>query len=215
MSNFDYNLHVFRSPRFKSIVDEAIQFFNKTPIHSLPPPERFNGSGVYALYYVGEHELYRAIAEKNKESCNYPIYVGKAVPPGARKGIVSTMDARTLLGRLGDHKKSIMQAVNLNEADFRCRFMVLTNIESDLILPVESALIKMYRPLWNLVVDGFGNHTPGRRRFTQSVSEWDVLHPGRSWVTNLIGPVPDVGSIRRKVQQYLSNDHFLNSTTAS
>jgi hypothetical protein len=44
---FDYRLHVFHSPQFQSVVDEAIEFFNNTPVHRLPPPDTFAGTGVY------------------------------------------------------------------------------------------------------------------------------------------------------------------------
>lgn len=51
------------------------------------PPSRFIGAGVYALYYIGNFPAYAALTEVNKDDqylC--PIYVGKAVPEGARKG---------------------------------------------------------------------------------------------------------------------------------
>jgi hypothetical protein len=28
-------------------------------------------------------------------------------------------------------------------------------------------------------VDGFGNHDPGKGRYKQARSDWDVIHPGR------------------------------------
>jgi len=49
----------------------------------------------------------------------------------------------------------------------------------------ESLLISHYRPLWNAVVDGFGNHPPGSGRSTGKKPMWDVLHPGRSWAEDL------------------------------
>ena len=51
------------------------------------PPKPFIGVGVYALYYVGDFPAYEVLAEVNRNNqfaC--PIYVGKAVPDGARKG---------------------------------------------------------------------------------------------------------------------------------
>ena len=51
------------------------------------PPEPFIGAGVYALYYLGDFPAYEVLAEVNRNgqyAC--PIYVGKAVPDGARKG---------------------------------------------------------------------------------------------------------------------------------
>ena len=51
------------------------------------PPEPFYGAGIYAIYYNGDFPPYKKISIKQlrgKEAI--PIYVGKAVPPGARKG---------------------------------------------------------------------------------------------------------------------------------
>ena len=51
------------------------------------PPEPFIGAGVYALYYLGDFPAYEVLAEVNRnDQYACPIYVGKAVPDGARKG---------------------------------------------------------------------------------------------------------------------------------
>jgi len=59
------------------------------PIEKLPP-QPFQGAGVYAIYYTGLHRpyaLYNPIATHNHEpELAVPIYVGKAVPAGARVG---------------------------------------------------------------------------------------------------------------------------------
>lgn len=49
----------------------------------------------------------------------------------------------------------------------------------------ERFLIEHYHPLWNVFLDGFGNHAPGRGRNEGEISWWDALHPGRPWVTPL------------------------------
>ena len=55
--------------------------------HPMPPSERFEGPGIYALYYTGNSPAYRKIAEANGEGrFEAPIYVGRAVRKGARKG---------------------------------------------------------------------------------------------------------------------------------
>ncbi len=82
--SFDYQLHIFHSPQFQSVVDEAIKFFSKTPAHKLPSPSSFIGTGVYGLYYTGDYKLYTEVANSNRKACVQPIYVGKAVPPGWR-----------------------------------------------------------------------------------------------------------------------------------
>lgn len=63
----------------KALLERAV-----TP---LPPPESFCGAGVYAIYYVGSFPAYEAVARANRDNTwSAPLYVGKAVPPGARKG---------------------------------------------------------------------------------------------------------------------------------
>ena len=49
----------------------------------------------------------------------------------------------------------------------------------------ETAAISMHQPLWNTLIDGFGNHDPGKGRYEQMRSKWDTLHPGRPWAERL------------------------------
>jgi len=206
--SFDYNLHIFHSPQFQSVVDEAVRFFTSTPVYRLPPPSRFIGAGVYGLYYVGDFELYTKIA-RAKDIGVQPIYVGKAVPAGWR--IARAVDSETpvLYQRLREHTRNIQQAANLQLDDFRCQFMILSGVESDLVVPVEAELIRRYRPFWNSVVDGFGNHDPGRGRYGQARSEWDVLHPGRPWAERLTGESLSLEEVTAKIEQFLEGLHSL------
>lgn len=190
--------HIFKDKDFLSVVKKAIRFFQKTPLHQLPIENSFNGSGVYALYYSGDFDLY-------KKSTDRPIYVGKAVPPGwrtARKSTQTTSNT-VLFNRIREHTRSIDQVSNLNSNHFQVRFMILTEDEMDLVVPVEAELIRTHCPLWNNAIDGFGNHDPGSGRYNQAVSEWDTLHPGRGWVTRLTGGRPDIEIIKRKVNTIL------------
>lgn len=198
--------HTFRSPKFASVVQEAVQFLSNTPVHSLPPLTTFPGIGVYALYYFGSFELYDYLTTLNQKNYVQPIYVGKAVPRGWRtaRTLSTEINSRELYGRLREHARSIEEAHNLEVKDFCCRFMILNDIESDLISAAEAALIRQHRPLWNTVVDGFGNHAPGSDRYNQARSEWDILHPGRSWAEHLTGYSPGLQSVIAKVQQVKS-----------
>lgn len=57
------------------------------PVVPLPPAEQFGGAGIYAIYYTGNHPIYDTIAQANRNDMfKLPIYVGKAVPAGSRKG---------------------------------------------------------------------------------------------------------------------------------
>jgi len=198
--SFEYDLHVFHSPQFQSVVDDAICFFMQTPAHLLPITTRFAGAGVYALYYKGDCELYVSASRMNVMSCIQPIYVGKAVPVGWRTARSREAAMPVLYNRLHEHVRSIQQAKNLSVDDFLCRFMILKGIESDLVVPVEAELIRRYKPLWNSVVDGFGNHDPGSGRYNQARSEWDVLHPGRLWVERLTGESPKLEDVLLKIK---------------
>jgi hypothetical protein len=201
---FDYRLHVFQSPQFQSVVEEAIEFFSGTPVHELPPLSSFVGSGVYALYYLGDFNLYAGVTNLNRETPRQPIYVGKAVPPGWRTARSRGTDTPVLYRRLQEHARSIQQVANLEIDGFRCRFMILGGIEGDLVVPVEAELVRRYVPLWNSVVDGFGNHDPGSGRYNQARSEWDVLHPGRLWAERLTGESPRQEAIVEEVLRSLS-----------
>ena len=187
------------------MVKDAIKFFLETPICGLPPAEQFVGSGVYALYYTGSHELYVKIASVNRKRPTAPIYVGKAVPPGWRTARTTISESPDLFRRLNEHSRSLEQAKDLVQSDFCCRFMILADIESDLVVPVEAELIRELRPLWNTIVDGFGNHDPGAGRYNQAPSEWDTLHPGRTWAQRLTGNPPQLDAIIARVQQFCSD----------
>jgi hypothetical protein len=97
--------------------------------------------------------------------------------------------------------RSIDQVKNLLLDDFCCRLMILGGNENDLIIPVEAELIRSYRPAWNSIIDGFGNHDPGKGRYDQAKSEWDILHPGRYWAQRLTGPSPNLADIMEKLRR--------------
>ncbi|HLY97942.1 MAG TPA: Eco29kI family restriction endonuclease [Candidatus Angelobacter sp.] len=151
----------------------------------LPPEDRFLGAGVYAIYYSGDFPLYSGLSSTMHDVKKaVPIYVGKAVPLGARKGGLG-LDAEAgsvLFNRLTEHAGSIQEASNLSLEHFSCRYLVV----DDIWIPLgESLLIQSFAPLWNRVLDGFGNHDPGKGRYQQQRSPWDVIHPGRSWAERL------------------------------
>jgi hypothetical protein len=143
----------------------------------------FAGAGVYAIYYNGGFQAYAPLSAVNRKAANWPIYVGKAVPAGARKGIdeVETAVGCALFNRLSEHLKTISEAENLDIDDFACRFLTV----DDIWIPLaESLLIQEFFPLWNLVVEGFGNHDPGSGRTAGKRPVWDMIHPGRTWAKN-------------------------------
>ncbi len=195
--------HIFQSKSFIELIDEAVDFMVNTPMESLPPEDKFAGGGVYALYYKGDFSLYKKIYHKNPD---LPIYVGKAVLPGWRQGRGTTKENNpALYRRLNEHSKSIISVNNLELKDFSCRFVVLKSQEADLIGTVEAGMTRKFSPLWNSHIDGFGNHDPGKGRYEQAKSEWDVLHPGRVWANRLKGISPIGNKIEEKIGFYYVN----------
>lgn len=180
---------------------------------SLPGPgarEGFAGAGVYAIYYLGLSNLYppyRRLAERNQQSDQLiPIYVGKAIPRGARTAGVG-LDApvgTVLFSRLREHAESIDDAVNLELSDFKCRFLLV----DDIWIPLgESLLIQQFKPIWNVLVGGFGNHDPGAGRRGQRRSAWDTIHPGRNWAERLPQPHQVTAEdLNKQVEEFLAGE---------
>jgi hypothetical protein len=204
---FDRQEHVYRNDALVELIKDAVRFFNGTPVHEIPLPERFTGTGVYALYYTSKNRIYARYGELNRLSYNYPIYVGKAVPKGWRQSRTSDRlgaTASELHNRIKEHCRNIAVGNDLKVSDFTCRFVIFEDTGSDMIGTIEAALIKLNRPLWNTVVDGFGNHTPGVSRFEQAKSQWDVLHPGRAWAERCKGTPPNKDLIVKQIAAHLA-----------
>ncbi len=156
-------------------VGQALLRQPASPLSTLQP---FEGAGIYAIYYSGDFPAYEIIAERNTGSrFGAPIYVGRAVPKGARKGGNLDLEpGRVLFNRLKQHRRSIEQVSNLSMEDFHCRHLVV----DDIWIPLgESLLIATFAPIWNTLIDGFGNHDPGGGRHAGIRPRWDVIHPGR------------------------------------
>lgn len=149
----------------------------KRPALPMEPFPMFGGAGIYAIFYSGSHPIYAPIS-----GTLTPIYVGKAVPAGSRTGRTSAKIKLPIRDRLGEHKNSIaatsltVTATSLLLADFSFRYLVT---EETFIGLAERAMINSLKPVWNRVIDGFGNHGQGGGRGQQVRSRWDTLHPGR------------------------------------
>lgn len=159
-------------------VGEALLEREPVPLDAVPDVV---GAGVYVIYYCGDFPSYAPLSDANSNGeWKAPIYVGKAIPKGGRKGglNVNTKPGKDLKNRLREHRDSIVAAENLSLEHFSCRFLTV----EDIWIPLgENLMITIFSPLWNSTIDGFGNHTPGKGRFNQKRSRWDVLHPGREW----------------------------------
>lgn len=146
---------------------------------------RTYGSGVYAIYYQGDHPAYAAVAGSET-----PIYVGKADPKQADASTARDQGPQ-LYGRLADHRRMIGVVGKyaatenlphpLRVEDFQCRRLVCaTNAQ----LVAERHLISTFKPIWNNEVGicwGISKHGDAAKTRKNKRSPWDVMHPGRSW----------------------------------
>lgn len=171
------------------------------PSFPLAEVKPFYGAGVYALYYRGDHPAYRCIRD-----AEIPIYVGKA-EAADRVSVRSIEQGDKIYRRLMEHLKSIraterhtqdLEQENLaaegihplRETDFECRWMVLAGAYA---AAVEQHLIQHHRPVWNKetkICLGFGKHGDSAETRSNTRSDWDTLHPGRTWATKE-GNVPN------------------------
>ncbi|MCW5867480.1 MAG: Eco29kI family restriction endonuclease [Candidatus Eremiobacteraeota bacterium] len=184
----------------KNLGDSVADALLGKAVQLLPPAENFFGSGIYALYYSGDFPPYKRMSDCNSQGrWVWPIYIGRAEPRGSRKGGSVPEDmseavaegilredraasSDRLMERLRKHSKTIAEVENLNVEHFRCRYLCV----DDIWIPLGEALIlRQFRPLWNTILDGFGNKTPGSGRTGQKLSSWDTVHPGRSFVKKL------------------------------
>jgi hypothetical protein len=144
------------------------------PTVPFPPAARFNGPGVYALYYSGDHPAYAPLVELDAGRSVYPVYVGRAARAQANQGFSPRPSTATeLYKRLRNHYNSVRQTT-LDLSHFKVRYLVLKPAYINL---AESVLIMAFRPPWNGM--GLGSNLTGEPRMAGLGSLWDSLHPGR------------------------------------
>ena len=194
------NIENYNPLEKKHIGESVVRAMFDQPVTPLGAIEPFLGVGIYAIYYTGKFPPYITLSQSNENGkFGQPIYVGKAVPSGARKGLNIQID-HELFKRIREHAESIKQSSNLDITDFYCRHL---NVD-DIWIPLgETLLIEMFRPLWNVVVDGFGNHDPGSGRYNQMKSRWDVLHPGRTWAEKCSPYTGSIDDLLVTIRDYL------------
>lgn len=189
--------------RLAASVAEALLTREIVPLNAI---DNFEGAGIYAIYYTGNAVDYKPLADANRNGqFRRPIYVGKAIPKGGRKGGwgLGIAPGKVLAARLRQHARTIEESEDLEVSDFFCRYLVV----DDVWIPLaESLLIEWFRPLWNVVLDGFGNHNPGRKRFEGQRPAWDTVHPGRSWAREMQPNSRTAGEWRELIHRALQGD---------
>lgn len=181
-------------------VAEALLNQDAKPLGSL---RSFAGAGIYAIYYSGPFPPYARLSAANAQASRVPIYIGKAIPSGGRKGMAVLSEkaqGTTLFKRLQEHAESIRAATNLEIDDFTARWLVV----DDIWIPLgETLLIEAFKPVWNLELDGFGNHDPGSGRSGSLCPLWDTLHPGRPWAARQPKRTETAEDLVRKIASFL------------
>lgn len=132
------------------------------------------GSGVYAIYYTGDAEIYAPIS-----GTETPIYVGKADPPANAKTVIEQLTKLT--DRLGEHRRNIDKVSGIELADFECRSLA---VQSGYQASAEIHLIRLFEPIWNnetRILFGLGKHGDASTTRANNKSPWDTIHPGRAW----------------------------------
>lgn len=129
---------------------QAVDQFERSPMHALSAHEAPRKLGVYALYLTNDDEK--------------PTYVGKATKI-------------SLARRLTEHYRKIAGRENIDVSRMWCRYLVIGDEEGEewVAASAENALISHYSPKWNK--SGIGSHVPGAGRPGKRVSAFDRLYP--------------------------------------
>ncbi|MEC9067648.1 MAG: Eco29kI family restriction endonuclease [Pseudomonadota bacterium] len=174
-SNSEFTTNEFDPLAVENVgVTLAVELLEQ-PLSQMPPKTPFNGAGIYALYYCGDHKAYGELCTLDAKRFKYPIYIGKAAGESAKQGFnPHGSGKRKLYDRISDHAASIEEVSNLDLTDFRCRYLVLNDAY---IALAESVMIRLFRPPWNGM--SFGSKVVGKNRMTGTPGLWDALHPGR------------------------------------
>ena len=179
---------------YDNLMAGTVAHFEKQGRRPLGDIAGVEGPGIYALYYKGTMVEYQPISGGPR-----PIYAGKAVPKGSRMGSGELdIDHPALRNRLREHARSVEQVDNLTINEFSYRVLGIVPVW---IVFAEQALIKLYKPVWNSCLDGFGKHHQGGRRSETERSWWDTLHPGRSWTAKET-QVKTVAQARKRVMDF-------------
>jgi transcriptional regulator with XRE-family HTH domain len=156
------------------------------------------GGGVYGLYYNGSHELYEAVLSAGS---SVPLYVGTAMSRRPKIGSVGGSSGGALRLALKYRRQAIEQCEDLDLSDFQVRYLPV----EDLWMPgAELLMLGDYRPVWNAIAPGLGNHHPGSGRRNEQRSAWDELHPGRSWAAKLAPCRRSAQELRAAIQQHFA-----------
>ncbi|MFD0272677.1 Eco29kI family restriction endonuclease [Kitasatospora sp. NPDC059646] len=167
----EYTPNSFDPLSTEQIANTICETFERQPLvsmtHEIP---RFEGSGLYALYYRGTSvDLYSPLAH-----LQIPVYAGQALSSNSATG-EKVREKFPLHSRLKQHRLSIIEG-GLPIAEFRFRALLLPDVHADL---GENGLRVGYQPIWNSRLKGFGSKEQGATTRKSKKSMWDTVHDGR------------------------------------
>ena len=178
----------------ENVTSAICQELERQPLLSLQSEiPRFDGSGLYAIYYQGTTLALYARLKDHK----IPVYVGQAQSHNSATGM-ATRDTSPLWRRVRDHRRSI-EGADLPVGEFGVRLLRLPDVHADL---GENGLRVFYKPVWNAVLKGFGSHEQGSTTRQSGRSPWDTVHPGRSRTFGL--ETHDIGGLIKRVHDHIS-----------
>ncbi|MFD6158835.1 Eco29kI family restriction endonuclease [Nocardia sp. NPDC060256] len=148
------------------------QTLERQPLFSMAEQvPRFDGAGLYAIYYRGESVgEYTPLARTE-----IPLYAGQGASHNSATGRVKS-SLRPVYLRLKAHRRSIDEG-GLLVAEFEFRVLLMPDVHADL---GEDGLRRLYQPVWNSVLTGFGSHEQGAATRQSGRSKWDTFHAGRA-----------------------------------
>ncbi|HEY4452971.1 MAG TPA: Eco29kI family restriction endonuclease [Pseudonocardiaceae bacterium] len=173
-------------------LERSVQWaLEASPSIALTQGPATDGSGIYALYYTGSHDLYAPVASS---ALSTPLYVG-----GVTTGRLGSEHALSLA--LRRHCRSVQETGDLDAADFHVRYLPVADIWTG---GATQLMIGDHLPVWNTVLAGFGNHAPGRARSGVRRSSWDEVHRGRPWAAKLEPGARTAKELRRAVRKHFA-----------
>lgn len=197
----------FSNLELRSQLNDYIAAGPIVPLRDIP---RIKGGGAYLLLPRESRPtryapaLFGPLVERNRRDPGSGVaYVGKAIPPGGRKGQGDGADGAYISQRVRNHIVTLDQT-GLRPEDWDFRWVVCGD-GMDPVL-VENWLVQKYQPVLNVCLEGLGNNDPGNGRRNQARSPFDTVFPGRPWADKL----PPVSHQRRqmlvaKVRQFLAS----------
>ncbi|WP_435970245.1 Eco29kI family restriction endonuclease [Streptomyces sp. Qhu_M48] len=190
------------NPLRRENLERAVQWaLESAPPVSLASFPEAPVDGLYALYYTGPYPLYRPVASS---ACDVPVYVGMARPGWSSRS--QTGRPGVMNRRMRVFERSIEFVDDLEVQDFQVRYLPVEEIWMD---GPERLMIGDHRPVWNVVVHGFGTHLQGLSRNSSPRTLWDELHPGRPYAQRQAAAKSSRAELEHAVRQ-----HFARSAEA-